>query len=192
MSRHSLARALLSILAALFLASTATPAEAKPRGWREHEPRPGAEGAVGPAQNQRESLVLRKWTLCRNGATLTIAADRSVGPLLRLEVRSRGRVVWRPRDIRLEVKPLSIRYLWRRTPPPTVMRDSPDRPPEIIPRTRYRYSRTVKLRWRLREGTRLPPAGTVRLSMGPADRDLEPGILRVRNCDLLGGGFQLG
>ena len=181
MSRHSLARALLSILAALFLAVTATPAEARPRGWW---PGPGAVGHVRAAQDERESLVLRKWLICRNGANLTIAADQLAGPLLELivEFGREREPVFASRDIRLEVKPLRIRYLWPRTPPPTVMRDSPNRLPDIIPRrwTRYRYSRTVKLRWSLR------PARTVRLSMGPADRNLDPGILRVRKCLLFG------
>jgi hypothetical protein len=209
MSRHSLARALLSILVALFLSSTVTSAEAKPYGWGEkYGPLEGAVGRGG--QDERPSLVLRNWTICRNGAKFTIAADRSVGPRLELIVRSptqpwsgRERVVWQNPEglIRLEDKPLSIRYFWWRKEAPTsgsrdrrayrraVMRDSPNRPPKIIPRTRYRYSTTVKLLWRL---PRLPPAGTVRLSMGPAGRYLEPGILRVRNCLLLGGGFQLG
>ena len=184
MSRHSLARALLSILAALFLASTATPAEAKPRGW-------------WISQDERESLVLRKWLICRNGALLTIAADESAGPLLKLIVRSptqpdseEERVLAR-RGIRLEDRPLRIRYLWRRTRPPTVMRDSPNRPPDQIippPASRYRYSTTVKLPW-MKLPWRSPPARTVRLTMGPVGHDPDPGILRVRNCLLLGRAF---
>jgi hypothetical protein len=190
MSRHSLARALLSILVALFLASTATPADAYPRRWGEkYGPLEGAVGRGRAAQDERASLVLRNWTICRNGAKLRIAADESVGPRLELIVESGGERLFGSRNIRLEDKPLRIRYLWFRTRPPTVMRDSPNRPPDEIipwPGTRFRSSTTVKLPWSF---TR---ARTVRLSMGPAGGDLEPGILRVRKCLLLGQGFQLG
>ena len=181
MSRHSFARALISILVALFLSSTVTSAEAKPLRWKKHH-HGGSFGAHeiaarSNASSSASGIVLEDWTICPNGATLSIGADV---PILTLIARSQGRVLYEQPLLELNDEPLSIRYQWPRQRPPTVTKDTPYVPPRTFRRpVTFRYSTTIKLWWPQAAGPKF------RLAIGPVGGRLSPGILRVGKCLLL-------
>jgi hypothetical protein len=168
MSRNTLARALLLILVAIFVSSTVTPAQAKPRRWA--------------------GEVVTEWKLCRNGAELTIGADNR---LIRFIATSPTRFgsgherVLAKLLLKLDDDPLTVWFEWPREDPPVVMDDSPDTPPQsnLPDGATSPFSRTVKVWWSR-------PAGpTVTLTMGPVDGTLTSGTLRVSNCLLLPGSW---
>jgi hypothetical protein len=170
MSRHSLVRALVFVLAGALVWTTVIPAEAK-RPRRHSDP------------------ILEDWTNCKNGATLTIGANDDV----RLVVTSRGRTLARAL-VRLRDHKHTIWVLNEVPDPGVVVIDNPDTDPgasdqirgnEVQPEPADSRDKaaTVKVWWRR-------PAGQT-LSLGLASVTEPSGPVfatyRVENCVLLPG-----
>jgi hypothetical protein len=170
MSQHSLIRALLVLLVAVLALTAVSPADAKrPRRYA--------------------GEVLQDWTLCRNGAELTIGATNERVKLVARSSRfGRERTLARV-AITLREHPHTV-WVLNEIPgdPDELVIDNPDTDPratddEVMPDDSnfpLGFARTVKVWWS-------KPAGrTVKIGLGPLDQDVAFATYSVKNCVFLG------
>jgi hypothetical protein len=162
MSRHSLARALLLLFAALLVWSTVTSAEARPRRYANE--------------------VLADWTICRDGAEIEIGSSDPRVRLIATTPTSSGKQrELADETLELERRELKVWFEWELPQNEReVIDETPGDPPDawsLDPGIISKFSAIVTVRWSRRAGS------TVTLALGSVDPpSLRSATYRVRNC----------